>query len=46
MLQKRLSALAAVLLAVVVSVDIRPDALEMLKAKGSGEAWISDVYYT
>ena len=45
MLQKRLSALAIVVLAVVVSVDIRPNALEMLKAKGS-EAWISDVYYT
>ena len=45
MLQKRLSILAVAVLAAVVSVDIRPSALEMLKAMGT-EAWISDVYYT
>jgi hypothetical protein len=32
------------LLAAVVSVDMSPEALEMLKVKGD-EAWISNVYY-
>jgi len=45
MLQKLFSIFAVAVLAAVVSVDIRPNAMEMLKAKGT-EAWISDVYYT
>ena len=45
MSHKRWSILVVAVLAVVVSVDIRPNAMEMLKARGM-EAWISDVYYT
>ena len=42
---KRIGVFIVAVLAAVVSVDIRQDALEMLKTRGT-EAWISDVYYT
>ena len=36
---------AVAVIAAVTSVDIRQDALEILKARGT-EAWISNAYYT
>ena len=45
-MKKRICGVFAVaVLAAVVSVDIRQDALKMLKTRGP-EAWISNVYYT
>lgn len=38
--------LLALVGAVAVSVDISPKAAEMLLARGSESAWISNVYYT
>jgi hypothetical protein len=45
---KKLISLLTAIFAVVVSVDIAPDAVEMLSARGKGDkaVWIADVYYS